>query len=118
MTTPLQIHEVPASEVFTLLRGRPDGLNPAEVESRRREIGPNRLRPPSRWRWARLLAKHAFNFFSLLLDLAAVVCFIADAIQPGEGMGLLGWALLGVSVLNVLFAFAQEMRAEQAMEAL
>ncbi|ADC62278.1 cation-translocating P-type ATPase [Allochromatium vinosum] len=118
MTTPAQIHEVPASAVFTLLRGRPDGLNPAEVESRRRELGPNRLRPPSRWRWARLLAKHAFNFFSLLLDLAAGVCFVADAIQPGEGMGLLGWALLGVSVLNILFAFAQEMRAEQAMEAL
>ena len=118
MTIPVQIHEVPASAVFTLLRGRPDGLKPAEVESRRREIGPNRLRPPSRWRWARLLAKHAFNFFSLLLDLAAGVCFIADSIQPGEGMGLLGWALLGVSVLNMLFAFAQEIRAEQAMEAL
>jgi len=33
-------------------------------------------------------------------------------------MAVLGWALLGVSVLNALFAFAQEMRAERAMEEL
>lgn len=38
--------------------------------------------------------------------------------QPGGGMALLGAALLGVAVLNALFAFAQEMRAERAMEEL
>jgi len=113
-----QIHEVAASDVLGLLRSRSGGLTAFEVEARRHEVGPNRLQPPSRWRWLRILAKHFINFFSLLLYLAAIVCFVADAIESGMGMGLLGWALLGVAVLNGLFAFAQEMRAERAMEAL
>jgi sodium/potassium-transporting ATPase subunit alpha len=33
-------------------------------------------------------------------------------------MAVLGWALLGVSILNSVFAFAQEYRAERIMEAL
>ncbi len=113
-----QIHEVATGDVFGLLRSRSGGLTALEVEARRHEVGPNRLQPPSRWRWLRVLAKHFINFFSLLLYLAAIVCFVADAIEPGMGMGLLGWALLGVAVLNGLFAFAQEMRAERAMETL
>jgi sodium/potassium-transporting ATPase subunit alpha len=113
-----QIHEVDSERVFDLLRSRPSGLTQSEVAARRAEIGPNRLQSPPRWRWVRVLLKHVVNFFSILLDIAAVVCFVAEAIQPGEGMRVLGWALLGVSVLNALFAFAQEMRAERAMDEL
>ncbi|MCA9179094.1 MAG: cation-transporting P-type ATPase [Planctomycetales bacterium] len=113
-----QIHEVADADVFGLLRSRPQGLTEPEVAARRREVGANRLQPPSRWNWLKSLAKQFLNFFSLLLDVAAAVCFIADTIQPGEGMGVLGWALLGVSVLDALFAFGQEMRAERAMEEL
>ncbi|MEX2185498.1 MAG: cation-transporting P-type ATPase [Pirellulales bacterium] len=118
MATSGQIHEIVEGDVFGVLRSRPEGLTDLEVEVRRREVGPNRLQPPSRLRWVNRLIKQFVNFFSILLDIAAAVGFIADSIQPGEGMGLLGWALLGVSVLNALFAFAQEMRAERAMEEL
>uniref|UniRef100_UPI0035933DCC cation-transporting P-type ATPase n=1 Tax=Thiocapsa sp. TaxID=2024551 RepID=UPI0035933DCC len=118
MAAGAQIHEAASERVFDLLRSRPSGLTQSEVAARQAEIGPNRLEPPSRWRWVRVLVKHFVNFFSILLDIAAVVCFVAEAIQPGEGMRVLGWALLGVSVLNALFAFAQEMRAERAMDAL
>lgn len=113
-----QIHQVATGEVFGLLRSRPGGLTAIEADERRREVGSNRLQAPSRWRWLQGLIKQFVNFFSILLDIAALICFVADALQPGEGMGLLGWALLGVSVLNALFAFAQEMRAERAMEEL
>ena len=112
------IHEIPAQRVFAQLRSRPTGLTNQEAAARLLEVGANRLEPPSRLRWAKSLVKQFVNFFSLLLDIAAVVCFIADSIQPGEGMALLGWTLLGVAVLNALFAFAQEMRAERAMEEL
>lgn len=113
-----QIHEVSADEVFDLLRSRSEGLTEQEADARCRDVGPNRLEPPSRLRWLNCLGKHFVNFFSILLDIAAAACFIAESMQPGEGMGVLGWALLGVSVLNALFAFAQEMRAERAMEEL
>ena len=113
-----QIHEVTADDVFGLLRSRPEGLRDQEVVVRRREVGPNRLQSPSQLRWAKTLVKQFINFFSILLDIAAGVCFVAASIQPGEGMLVLGWALLGVSVLNSLFVFAQEIRAERAMEEL
>jgi sodium/potassium-transporting ATPase subunit alpha len=106
MATANQIHQVATAEVFGLLRSRPEGLGDREADERRREVGPNGLEPPSRWRWLQGLGKQFIKFFSILLDIAALACFVADAIQPGEGMGLLGWALLGVSVLNALFAFA------------
>lgn len=118
MGTAAQIHEVPAAAVFGLLRSRVEGLSSIEAQARLHEVGPNRLEPPPRWLWLRVLARHFINFFSILLDVAAVVCFVAEALEPGAGMGLLGWALVGVSLLNALFAFAQEMRAERAMEEL
>jgi sodium/potassium-transporting ATPase subunit alpha len=113
-----RIHEVAAEEAFGLLRSRREGLGEAEVVSRRREAGPNRLEPPSRLRWLRSLVRNLTNFFSILLDIASAACFVAERLQPGEGMLVLGWALLGVSLLNSLFAFAQEMRAERVMEEL
>jgi sodium/potassium-transporting ATPase subunit alpha len=113
-----QVHEVAAGDVFDLLQSRSRGLTDAEAAARFRAVGSNRLESASRTRWAKLLLKHFVNFFSLLLDVAAAVCFLAEALQPGEGMATLGWALLAVSVVNALFAFAQEMRAERAMEEL
>lgn len=113
-----QIHEIALDQVWDLLHTRPGGLTDEEAAARHREIGANRLEPPSRFRWAPLLAKQFINFFSVLLDIAAIACFVADSLQPGEGMGLLGWALMAVGFLNALFAFAQEMRAERAMEEL
>ncbi|MEZ6129374.1 MAG: cation-transporting P-type ATPase [Planctomycetaceae bacterium] len=116
--TPGQIHEVAAEEVFDVLRSHRSGLTDEEAAARLREVGLNRLELPSRLRWVKSLARHLFNFFSILLDIAAAACFVAETMQPGEGMVVLGWALLGVSVVNALFAFAQEMRAERAMEEL
>ena len=113
-----QIQHAPPEAVFALLRSQPAGLSDAEVAERLRELGKNTLQGAKRGRWLRTLARQLTNFFTLLLDLSAAVCFIADRVQPGAGMAVLGWALLGVSVLNSLFAFFQEYRAELAMEAL
>jgi sodium/potassium-transporting ATPase subunit alpha len=112
------IQELSANSVFAQLRSRPTGLSNQEAMARLLEVGANRLEAPSQLRWVKSLVKQFVNFFSLLLDIAAIVCFIADSIQPGEGMAVLGWTLLGVAVLNAIFAFAQEMRAERAMEEL
>lgn len=115
---PRQIQGCRVDEVFRVLHSRPAGLTAAEVAARQRELGRNSLDVTRRRSWPRLLAKHFTNFFSLLLDVAAAFCFLAEYLQPGENMLVLGWALLGVGVLNGLFAFAQEYRAERAMEEL
>ncbi len=52
------------------------------------------------------------HFLALLLWLAA------DVLRPREGMATLGRAILGVIVLNALFAFVQKSKAERALHAL
>ena len=113
-----QIHNLEVDEVLSLLRSRAEGLSPDEVAERLAELGPNALTAPPRWVWLRMLAKQFVNLFSLLLDVSAGLCFVADRMAPGEGMAVLGWALAGVALLNALFTFAQAMRAERAMDAL
>ena len=116
--TDRQIHNLETSEVLSLLRSRAEGLRPDEVAERLRELGPNALAAPPRLLWLRMLAKQFANLFSILLDVSAALCFVADRMAPGQGMAVLGWALAGVAVLNALFTFAQAMRAERAMDAL
>ncbi|MBI4957007.1 MAG: cation-transporting P-type ATPase [Myxococcales bacterium] len=116
--TQRQIHNLAVAEVWSLLRSRPEGLRPEEAARRLLEIGPNTLRAPRRLVWLRILVAQFANLFSLLLDVSAVLCFVADHMQPGGGMAFLGWALVAVAVLNGLFTFAQAMRAERAMRAL
>lgn len=113
-----QIQNVPPERVFELLHTRPEGLTAAEAAARLRELGRNSLGAPARSHVARALFRQFTNFFSILLDVAAVLCFVADVMHPGQGMNALGWALLVVSLLNALFAFFQEYRAEKAMQAL
>ena len=113
-----QIHDAAPERVFELLSSREAGLTAAEAKERLAEVGRNTLGAPARFRLLRSLFRQLTNFFSLLLDVAAVLCFVADAMQPGERMNVLGWALLAVSLLNALFAFLQEYRVERAMQAL
>ncbi|WP_460993899.1 cation-translocating P-type ATPase [Sinomonas soli] len=85
----------------------PVGLSDADVAELRARYGPNSL-PRERVRpwWARLGAELA-HFFALMLWTAAILAFVA-------GMPQLGWAIAAVVVINGLFAFVQEARAERA----
>jgi sodium/potassium-transporting ATPase subunit alpha len=112
------IHKALSSDVFGLLDSRSDGLTLLEAATRLREVGPNRLTSASPFRWLYALAKRFSNFFSILLYFAAAACFMVEVMQPGQSMAVLGWALIGVAVLNAAFAFIQEYRAERTMEAL
>jgi magnesium-transporting ATPase (P-type) len=83
------------------------GLTTLAAEERRRRDGPNLLpapRPHPAWR--DLLAQLT-HFFARMLWAAAVLAVIG-------GMAQLGVAIAVVVVLNGVFAFAQERRAERA----
>jgi len=112
------IQNLPTEDVFTYLDSRADGLKPAEVDGRLQELGRNTLEAPNKLWWLKSLGRQFTNFFTILLNISAGICFVAHYLQPGESMDILGFALLGVSILNALFSFFQEYRAERAMEEL
>ena len=86
---------------------RPFGLTTEEAAARLERYGPNRLpvaRGPGIWR--QLLGQF-FHFFAILLWVAGGLALVA-------GLPELGIAIFGVIVLNGIFAFIQEHRAERA----
>ncbi|HUM00245.1 MAG TPA: HAD-IC family P-type ATPase, partial [Mycobacterium sp.] len=89
----------------------PRGLTSAEAARRLAADGPNVLPAQRRTPAWRLLAAEMVHFFALLFWVAGGLAFVA-------GMPQLGIAVFVVIVLNGLFAFAQEQRAEHAAEKL
>ena len=87
------------------------GLRTADAVARLARDGPNVLpspRSPPAWRQ---LAAQMVHFFALMLWAAGVLAFVA-------GMPQLGVAIFVVVVVNGVFAFVQESRAEHAAERL
>ena len=89
----------------------PRGLTSAEAATRLAVEGPNTLPVQRKTPAWRLLAAEMVHFFALLFWVAGGLAFLA-------GMPQLGIAVFVVIVLNGLFAFVQEQRAEHAAEKL
>jgi sodium/potassium-transporting ATPase subunit alpha len=114
----MKIHALTREEALKALASREAGLTSGEARRRLLEYGPNEIRKARRRPlWRRLLAQFT-HFLALLLWIAALLSFISDYLHPGEGMGHLGLAILGVIVINAVFTFIQEYRAEKAVAAL
>jgi sodium/potassium-transporting ATPase subunit alpha len=114
----MDIVNLPIPEVLTSLKTSERGLASAEAGRRLREFGPNRIEEvKARPLWLRFLREFT-HFFALILWVAAALAFLAEAMKPGEGMGQLGAAILAVIVVNGVFSFGQEYRAERAIAAL
>ena len=106
-----RLTRLPLSEVFAALGSGPEGLSSGEAEVRLRRIGPNAIpgsRGPSP---ARQLLEQMIHLFALMLWVAAILAFVG-------GMPQLGWAIIAVVIINGVFSFAQEYRAERATRAL
>jgi calcium-translocating P-type ATPase len=114
----MKIHQLSAEEALQSLHSGPTGLSGAEAERRLREFGPNRVERVRGTPWLVRFLKGFSHFFALILWVAAGLAFLAEWQDPGAGMATLGFAILGVILVNGLFSFWQEYRAEQAMAAL
>ena len=99
------------ADLLSLLASSPAGLSDAEASRRRLACGPNRLERMRRRPLLMRFLEQFWTFFAVLLWVAGVFAVLA-------GMAELGWAIFAVIVVNGVFSFLQEYRAERAVEAL
>ena len=98
-------------EIFSELNTAENGLTNEEAEKRLGIVGQNVIRRIKKKRLIYDFLQNLTNLFALLLWLGGAMAFIA-------GMPELGWAIFLVIIINALFSFWQEYKAEKAVEAL
>lgn len=100
------------------LHSQPEGLACLEAARRLVEFGPNRIERLERRSLTYRFVRSVSHFLACILWTAAGLAFVAEWSEPGAGMGTLGMAIIGVILINGVFSFWQEYRAERELMAL
>lgn len=98
-------------EIYLELGTNDDGLKEAEARNRLKELGPNILKKIQK---KSLLLRFIYNFTNLL----AILMWVGSGLSFWADMPEAGWACIVVIVVNAIFSFWQEYKAEKAIEAL
>jgi sodium/potassium-transporting ATPase subunit alpha len=114
----MKINSLSREEALRALVSSENGLSEKEAARRLSESGFNEIREAHRTPLAIRFLKQFTHFLALLLWVGAGLAFLSDYLHPGEDMGTLGFAIIGVIVINAVFTYIQEYRAEKALEAL
>jgi len=114
----MNINELTKEDVFRTLVASAQGLSPEEVRRRLAEFGRNEITAVKGKSLVLRLLGQFTHFLAIVLWLAAFFSFLSEYLKPGEGMLTLGLAIVAVIVINAVFTFTQEYRAEKALEAL
>ncbi len=111
LTAAQPIWSLPLQEAYAALQSQPEGLSGDDARARLERFGANRLPPLKRRALLLRFTDQLFHFMALLLWVAGALAFIARAPQ-------LGWAIWAVILINGVFSFWQEFKAERTLEAL
>jgi magnesium-transporting ATPase (P-type) len=104
-------HTLTPAQTLDVLRCTEAGLDQTEADRRLAEHGPNRLpEPPRRHPLRQFLAQFRNVLIYVLLGAAAITGLLGHGIDTG--------VILTVVLVNAVIGFAQERRAEQAMQAI
>ncbi len=113
-----QLFDLDRQALLQRLKTGEQGLSPDQVARRLAEFGPNELATAASKNYLLAYLLQYSNFFAIVLEVAALLSFIADHFAPNEGSDILGYAILGAVVINATFTFWQEYRADKAMDEL
>ena len=105
------VYTLSAAEVYESLESCPDGLSQGVVEERLQRYGPNALKEvKGKSLWVKFFANFT-HVMAIMLWIGGIVGFIAKMPQ-------LAVAIWMVNVINGVFSFWQEFKAEKATDAL
>ena len=114
----MKIHGLTVADAFASLKSGLAGLSDAEVRRRLVEFGANEVEEVAHEALLLTFAREFVHFFAIILWIAAALAFFAEWREPRQGMATLGFAIVGVILINGVFSFWQVYRAEQALTAL
>jgi sodium/potassium-transporting ATPase subunit alpha len=114
----MNLYSLRKEEILSQLSTSETGLEEQEVVRRLAEVGPNEIETRKRKNYGKEFVLQFTQFFAILLEIAAVLSFVANVYAPGEGYDILGYAILGAVIINATFAFWQEYKADKTVEAL
>ncbi|MEK6729223.1 MAG: HAD-IC family P-type ATPase, partial [Planctomycetota bacterium] len=98
-------------EIYKELETSPSGLSEDEAKKRLERYGKNVIRELKGKPLFLRFVENLFNLLAILLWVGGALAFVAD-------MSELGWAIFAVILINAVFSFWQEYKAERALEAL
>ena len=114
----MRIHSLSVDQALASLNTSAAGLGTSEAKRRLAEFGPNHLEEIERENLLLRFAQEFTHFFAIILWIGATLAFVAEYFDPAQGMARLGVAIVGVIIINGIFSFWQEYKAERAVEAL
>jgi P-type Ca2+ transporter type 2C len=107
----MKINELPPEEVYEELNSSNRGLTSEEAQKRLEKYGANQIEEVKK-------KPVIFKFLANLYQLLALLLWAASALAFLSGTPQLGFAIIAVIIINAIFSFWQEYKAEQALEAL
>ena len=114
----MKINSLSKEDALRQLVSSEDGLSETEAAKRLSENGFNEIREVRKTSLAKRFLRQFTHFLAIMLWVGAGLAFLSEYLHPGEGMATLGLAIIGVILINAIFTFIQEYRAEKALEAL
>jgi len=114
----MKINSLSKEDAFRALVSSENGLSETEAAKRLSENGFNEIREVAKTSLSLRFLGQFTHFLAILLWIGAGLSFLSAYLHPGEGMSTLGVAIIGVILVNAIFTFIQEYRAEKALEAL
>ncbi len=102
---------LPISDIYRELGTNPSGLSEYEAKKRLESYGPNIIKEVKKKSLVLRFVENLYNLLAILLWVGGALAFVAD-------MPELAWAILAVILINAVFSFWQEYKAERALEAL
>lgn len=107
----MAINKIPQEEVYSELNSSKNGLSSEEAHKRLEEYGPNQIEEVKK-------KPVIFKFLANLYQLLALLLWAASILAFLSGTPQLGFAIIAVIIINAIFSFWQEYKAEKALEAL